>query len=99
MLVARREDRLRALADEVRGEHEVCDVSDREAVDAVAARVRERHPQVKLLVNNAGVAARADFLTGEPERIERVIADELPRVGLVPARVPAALEAARPPTS
>ena len=73
VLVARREERLRTLAEEVRGEHEVCDVSDREAVDAVAARVCDRHPQVKLLVNNAGVAARADFLTGEPDRIEHVL--------------------------
>jgi NAD(P)-dependent dehydrogenase (short-subunit alcohol dehydrogenase family) len=87
---------LRALAEEVRGEHEVCDVSDREAVDAVAARVRERHPQVNLLVNNAGVAARADFLTGDPERIERVIATNyLGSVWCLRAFLPA-LEAARP---
>jgi NAD(P)-dependent dehydrogenase (short-subunit alcohol dehydrogenase family) len=96
VLLARREERLRALAGEVSGEHEVCDVSDREAVDAVAARVRERHPQVKLLVNNAGVAARADFLTGEPERIERVIrTNYLGSVWCLRAFLPA-LEAAPP---
>jgi hypothetical protein len=54
-------------------EHEACDVGDREAVEAVAARVLERHPHVDLLVNNAGVAARGDFLGGEPERIEATI--------------------------
>jgi NAD(P)-dependent dehydrogenase (short-subunit alcohol dehydrogenase family) len=73
VLVARREDRLRALASEVGGEYEVCDVSDRAAVDACAARVLERHPAVKLLVNNAGVPARASFLDGDPERIEQVV--------------------------
>jgi uncharacterized protein len=96
VLVARREDRLRALADEIRGEHEVCDVSDREAVEAVAARVLERHPEVKLLVNNAGAPAGADFLTGDPERIERVIATNyLGSVWCLRAFLPA-LEAARP---
>ena len=51
---------------------------------------------MKLLVNNAGVAARADFLTGEPERIERVIrTNYLGSVWCLRAFLPA-LEAARP---
>jgi NAD(P)-dependent dehydrogenase (short-subunit alcohol dehydrogenase family) len=54
-------------------EHEACDVSDREAVDAVAARVLERHPKVDLLVNNAGMAGRAPYLTAEPELVERLV--------------------------
>jgi short-subunit dehydrogenase len=73
VLLARREDRLRALADEIGGEVEVCDVSDREAVEATAARVLERHPAVRVLVNNAGIPARTDFLAGEPEILERVL--------------------------
>jgi NAD(P)-dependent dehydrogenase (short-subunit alcohol dehydrogenase family) len=54
-------------------EHEACDVSDRGAVDAVAARVLERHPQLGLLVNNAGIAARGSFLDAEPELIEQTM--------------------------
>ena len=73
VLLARREDRLRALAEEIGGEYEGCDVSDRQAVDAVAARLRERHPALKLLVNNAGIPGRANFLDGDPERIEQVV--------------------------
>ena len=38
VLLARREDRLRALADELGGEFEVCDVGDRAAVERAAAR-------------------------------------------------------------
>ena len=38
VLVARREARLRALADEIGGEVELCDVADRDAVDARACR-------------------------------------------------------------
>ena len=70
-------------------EHEACDVADREAVEAVAARVLERHPRIDLLVNNAGIAGRRRSSTPTPERIEAVDPDELPRLGLVPARVPA----------
>jgi NAD(P)-dependent dehydrogenase (short-subunit alcohol dehydrogenase family) len=54
-------------------EHEECDVADRAAVDAVASRVIARHPQIDLLVNNAGAAARAGFLDAGPERIEQVM--------------------------
>ena len=40
---------------------------------AVAARVRERHPAIDLLVNNAGVPARGSFLDVDPEVVERAI--------------------------
>jgi short-subunit dehydrogenase len=96
VLLARREERLRPLAEELGGEYEVCDVSDRDAVEAAAARVRERHPQIKLLVNNAGISARADFLSGAPERIEQVMrTNYLGSVWCLRAFLPA-LEAARP---
>jgi NAD(P)-dependent dehydrogenase (short-subunit alcohol dehydrogenase family) len=71
VLLARREDRLRALAEEIGGEFELCDVTDREAVERVATRVLERHPSVHLLVNNAGIPARTSFLDGDPEAVMR----------------------------
>ncbi len=73
VLLARRTEQLERIATEVGGEWEACDVSDRTQVDEVAARVRERHPTIELLVNNAGVPARGSFLDVEPERIERAI--------------------------
>jgi short-subunit dehydrogenase len=69
ILLARREERLRALADELGAEYAVCDVTDRAAVERVAAA----HPVVHLLVNNAGVSARASFLEGDPEQIEAAL--------------------------
>lgn len=73
VLVARREERLRALAAEIGGEVELCDVADRDAVEALAARILERHPAVHLLVNNAGIPARGNFLTIDLDRVRRVI--------------------------
>jgi NAD(P)-dependent dehydrogenase (short-subunit alcohol dehydrogenase family) len=54
-------------------EHEECDVSDRKSVRAAAERVLARHPAIDLLVNNAGIAARGNFLDADPDRIEQVM--------------------------
>ena len=96
VLVGRREDRLRETAAEVGGEFEVCDVGDREAVERMAQKVRSRHSQVRLLVNNAGVAGRIHFLDAPPERIEELIrVNYLGSVWCLRALLPA-LEAAAP---
>jgi short-subunit dehydrogenase len=73
VLLARREDRLRALAEEVGGEYEVCDVGKRDDVERVAAAVSERHPQLQLLVNNAGIPGRKGFAAIDADRLEEVI--------------------------
>ena len=96
VLLARRAERLRALATELGGEAEVCDVTDREAVDRVAEAVRARHPRIDLLVNNAGIPGRTGFLGPEPERIEQVMrTNYLGSVWCLRAFLPA-LEAAAP---
>jgi NAD(P)-dependent dehydrogenase (short-subunit alcohol dehydrogenase family) len=96
VLVARGGERLRELAAAIGAEAEVCDVADRAAVGALAARVTERHPRINLLVNNAGVPGRADFLAGDPERIENVMRiNYLGGVWCLRAFLPA-LEAAAP---
>ena len=73
VLLARRQERLEALAAELGGDWETCNVRDRAQVDEVAARVLQRHPQIGLLVNNAGVPGRGTFVSTEPETIERVL--------------------------
>src|SRR5919197_1952811 len=73
VLLARRQDRLEALARELGSEWEVCDVRDRAQVEEVAARVLGRHWEIALLVNNAGVPGRGTFVSTEPETIERVL--------------------------
>jgi len=73
VLVARREERLRALAGELGGEFEVCDVGERRVVEETAERVRARHPGIHLLVNNAGIPGRASFASIDSDRLERLI--------------------------
>ena len=72
MLVARRRERLEMLAAELGGEVEACDVGDRQAVAATCAHILERHPQVHLLVNNAGMPARRTFDEVDLDLVEEV---------------------------
>jgi short-subunit dehydrogenase len=73
VLLARREERLRALSAELNGEYEVCDVGNLDDVERVAASVLQRHPQIQLLVNNAGMPARSTFTRIDEERLEEVV--------------------------
>jgi uncharacterized protein len=61
------------LAEELGADHQVCDVSRRDDVERVAAAVIRQHPQIQLLVNNAGIPGRAGFLKIEPERLEQLV--------------------------
>jgi uncharacterized protein len=73
VLLARGLERLEAVAAEIDGEAEPCDVGDRTQVEEAARRVAARHPAAHLLINNAGIPGRGSFLDVEPERIEAVI--------------------------
>jgi short-subunit dehydrogenase len=73
VLLARREERLRAVAEELSGEYELCDVGRRDEVERVAAAVMQRHPQIHLLVNNAGIPGRAGFASIDLERLEELV--------------------------
>jgi short-subunit dehydrogenase len=73
VLLARREEQLRAVAEEIGGEYEVCDVGRRDDVARVAAAVMERHPQLHLLVNNAGIPGRRGFAEIDLDRLEEVM--------------------------
>jgi uncharacterized protein len=73
ILVGRRAEPLRELAAEIDGEFEAGDVSDRDAVERLAAAVRGRHPAVGLLVNSAGIPGRSNFLDAPPERVEQLV--------------------------
>lgn len=74
VLVARREERLKRLADELTSEHDVqvhpvaLDVSDREAVDRWAKENEALVERTDVIVNNAGLARGMDLLQeGDPE--------------------------------
>ena len=104
VLIARNEERLTQVAEEIGGEYEICDVGDRAAVEQVAERITERHRAIKLLVNNAGFAGRRvgekrgrrGFLEANPDRFEELVRTNfLGAVWCLRAFMPA-LEAAQP---
>jgi all-trans-retinol dehydrogenase (NAD+) len=55
----------------------VCDISDREKVYALAARVKDKFGEIDILVNNAGVVKSSPFLEKTDEVIERTVAVNL----------------------
>jgi uncharacterized protein len=74
VLVARREDRLRALAAELGATYCACDLTGDDAPARVRAHVEEHHDRLDLLVNNAGAAWRATFAEGGWENVQRHMA-------------------------
>jgi short-subunit dehydrogenase len=77
VLVARREERLRALASSL-GEQRVswvaADLVDDDAPARILAHMQERHGRLDLLVNNAGSGWRARFADGGYENVRRTMA-------------------------
>jgi uncharacterized protein len=77
VLVARREDRLRALAQSL-GEERVtwvaADLVAPEAPARVRGHVSERHGRLDLLVNNAGASWRKSFADGGYENVRQTMA-------------------------
>lgn len=78
--VARREERLRFLVAELGGEphsYVVCDVSDLEAVRAMAASAAQRAGALDVLVNNAGIRSFGPVTATTSEASEAVIRTNL----------------------
>jgi uncharacterized protein len=72
VLVARREDRLRALADELGGATVIAaDLTDEEVPGRIARQVEAEHGRLDLLVNNAGAAWRGRFGEAGWENVRR----------------------------
>jgi len=81
VLVARREERLRALAQSLNaltGEEGVSwvavDLVDDDAPERIRAHVAERYGRLDLLVNNAGASWRKRFVDGGYENVHRTMA-------------------------
>jgi short-subunit dehydrogenase len=81
VLVARREERLRALADSLapalgseRVSFVAADLVDADAPARIRAHVSERHNRLDLLVNNAGAAWRKPFAEGGHANVRRTMA-------------------------
>ncbi len=75
ILVARREDRLRALAAELGAACSwiAADLVDADAPGRIRAHLEEHHDRLDLLVNNAGAAWRATFADGGYANVRRTM--------------------------
>jgi len=72
VLVARRAEKLAALADELGGATVIAaDITEAGAPERIAAVVEAEHGRLDLLVNNAGAAWRAPFAEGGWENVHR----------------------------
>jgi short-subunit dehydrogenase len=74
VLVARREERLRALADELGAGFVAVDLVEDDAPERIREHVLENHGRLDLLVNNAGASWRARFADGGYENVKRTMA-------------------------
>jgi uncharacterized protein len=74
VLVARREERLRALARELNGSFVAVDLLDHDAPAHIHDHVLEHHGRLDLLVNNAGASWRARFADGGYQNVQRTMA-------------------------
>ncbi|MFD5265625.1 SDR family oxidoreductase [Streptomyces sp. NPDC058335] len=77
-LVARRGERLDALARKIRADGGealavVADVTDQASVDAAAARIRDAYGRVDLVVNNAGVMLAHPIADGRADEWQRML--------------------------
>ncbi|MFN0092830.1 MAG: SDR family NAD(P)-dependent oxidoreductase [Acidimicrobiales bacterium] len=97
VVVARRAERLAALAEEHPSlEPLVADLAEPEGVGAVAARLADSARPVELLVNNAGFGAAGRFAEQDPARHGELVAVNVAALtGLTRAALPAMLAAGR----
>jgi short-subunit dehydrogenase len=72
VLVARRGDRLQALADAIGGASTIAlDLTDPDAPERIRATIEREHGELHMLVNNAGASWRSGFAAGGWENVER----------------------------
>ena len=102
VLVARSEERLHALAEEVvrrnkvRAEVIAADLSQEQAALHIQQEVQQRDLKIDLLINNAGFGVNGYFETISPERDhQQVMVDIAAVVDLTHAFIPSLLERAR----
>src|SRR6266446_7007634 len=80
VLVARREQRLNELRDELRNQNaqlnlhvRVVDLSDKSQIDELVRWLEENKINIDFLINNAGLGDYGSFATSDPQRDDRIL--------------------------
>lgn len=74
LVAGRREDPLRSLSEEIRGEWALCDITSREEVQALAATARQRLGGVDVAINATGWGLLKPLLEVAEEELEAIVA-------------------------
>jgi short-subunit dehydrogenase len=94
VLMARRQDRLETLQDELGKHHpdlnvriRKMDLSDDEQVEALCQWIEHERIEIDLLINNAGLGDLGAFATSEPERVRQMLLVNITALTLLTRRL------------
>src|SRR2546423_4295005 len=94
VLVARREQRLHELRDELRNQNtqlnvhvRVVDLSDKSQIDELVRWLQENKIEIDFLINNAGLGDYGPFATSDAERDDRIVQANIVALTLLAGRL------------
>src|SRR5262245_29043578 len=73
VIAGRREDVLRPLAQEIQGDFQLCDITQREQIDALIAFTMQRHGRVDVGINATGWGLLRPFEETTEEELKRMM--------------------------
>lgn len=74
VVAGRHEDTLRELADELGGAYAICDITDKDQVEAMVDLALDRFGRLDIGVNSTGWGLLAGFLETTPEQLDQMLA-------------------------
>ena len=73
IILARGEEKLKKVSEEIGSDFRVCDISDYNQCENVMKSIIDAYGQIEVLVNNAGVWIEGELKDNDPEKILRVV--------------------------
>lgn len=73
VIIATNEKKLKMVADEIKCDYHVCDVSDYDSLDKTVSKILDKHKRIDCLINNAGLMVEGKLTENDAERIKKVV--------------------------